>query len=305
MSQSLRFLGAEFDGNVELQIEAAWILNSFVSGDAEYVEAFIDCGGMAVLHRLLLKDSISTDIIDQAIWALGNIAGTSSEFRDIASELTLDLIISDQKMMSSENIAWTLSNFCRGTPAPDIESITKILKVFNELLDSEDEQVLEDTCWGLEWSSEIDDCAVAANINDLMINIGVVTKLVELTTESPDEIAKPAIRACCNIINSGNIEQIKLMVNEGFLPAAFRCLRVFHQTHTAKLIFIAIRGILMTGEVVKKTDDTFAAIVKDCHGHLRQHFEWEAYMEAHNQMREMIRSMFTIASFNANFNVND
>ena len=289
ISQCVRFLGAEFDGNVELQIEAAWILTNFVSGDAEFVDAFIECGGMKGLHRLLQEDSISTDITDQVIWALGNIAGTNSEYRDIASESTLDSIISVQNMMLLENTAWTLSNFCRGTPAPDIDSITKILKVFTELIDVEDEQILEDTCWGLVWLSKIEDTPIAVKIKDLMMNTGIAAKLIELASDSSNATVEPAIYACCNIIKNGDNEIIKLMVDKGFLPAAFRCLRIFHQTNTAKVIFITIRDILIAGEVVKETDDTFAAIVKECHGYLRRYFTWEACTEICEAMRSMFQ----------------
>jgi hypothetical protein len=69
----------------------------------------------------------------QAIWALGNIAGDSAEYRDIVLSLgVMEPLISllsirkDQlDIRTVRNASWALSNLCRGrNPPPDMEIVS-------------------------------------------------------------------------------------------------------------------------------------------------------------------------------------
>jgi importin subunit alpha-1 len=67
--------------------------------------------------------------VEQAIWAVGNIASDSVYHRNslIASEGVENLVRVIQANMMQENIvkhgAWALSNLCRGTPLPKYENV--------------------------------------------------------------------------------------------------------------------------------------------------------------------------------------
>ena len=53
------------------------------------------------------------------------------------------------------NVAWTLSNLCRGKdPPPDFSQIRKCLPVFASLLNHHDSEILGDVCWALRWVSD-------------------------------------------------------------------------------------------------------------------------------------------------------
>ena len=86
---------------------------------------------------------------EQAVWALGNIAGDGTEFRDLVTEQgivkpLLDLVDSPSTTDHfMRNIVWTMSNLCRNkNPSPKIEVIQQMLPTIVKLLGHSDNEVL-------------------------------------------------------------------------------------------------------------------------------------------------------------------
>jgi importin subunit alpha-1 len=102
---------------------------------------------------LPLLQSPDDNVREQAVWVIGNIAGSDVRFRDMllaAGALQLVLPICDPHGKASLLCKATssLKNFCGGKPPlPDIAGVLPALPVLAPLLYSYDEQVLEDTCW--------------------------------------------------------------------------------------------------------------------------------------------------------------
>merc|ERR1719150_2576796 len=135
--------------NPGLQFEASWALTNVASGTTEHTREIINHGAIPIFVQLL--KSPSDDVREQAVWALGNIAGDSPECRNLVLEAgvlepLLALCNQNSKVTLLRNATWTLSNLCRGKPLPPFHAIQAALPVLSALLFLKDEEVLTDAC---------------------------------------------------------------------------------------------------------------------------------------------------------------
>lgn len=178
----------------------------------------------AVPHFINLLSSPIMDVREQAVWALGNIAGDSPACRDYVVQAgalrpLLALLNDNNKLSMLRNATWTLSNFCRGKqPQPDWDLISPALTALAKLIHSPDDEVLIDACWAISYLSDGSNDKIQA-----VIDAGVVRRLVELLTHRSSSVQTPALRSVGNLVTGDDL-QTQVVITAGALPALLQLL---------------------------------------------------------------------------------
>jgi len=211
----LRFVNLH-DFPAEIVVEATWIMCNVVSGSKTATEEAIRSGCIQAFVSVL--DPAHPDILEVAIWGMGNIAGDGPMFRDLlinsrAHEMLTTLIRQSQPLdpKVAKVCAWTLTSFVRGKVPPPLNVCEEVVKAVEVLVKTTDSETLKDCFWVLSHISDADN-----DYTQLIINAGLGKVAMGFLSGSMPEIIHPALRIAGNIA-SGDDLMTQHVLDQGLL----------------------------------------------------------------------------------------
>ncbi|XP_034044728.1 importin subunit alpha-1-like [Thalassophryne amazonica] len=202
-----------------IQLEAALALTEITAGSSPHTSAVIQEG--AIPAFISLAASPHDVLRDQALFALGSIAGSGSTYRDLIIKHgglhpILALLETPNLSVFSSTylriITWTLCNLCRNIDSePPLALVQHLLPALLRLLYYDDREVLADTCCTFSYLTEGSNKRI-----EVVLQAGPVPRLVQLLTCGDLTIVSPALQTLGNIV-TGTEEQTQSVLNAGFL----------------------------------------------------------------------------------------
>ena len=130
-------------------------------------------------------------------------------------------LVNPTNMTHLENVVWTISNLCRGTPSPPKEVTASVINPLTSLLGQPiSDAAKTDILWALSYLSDGDDQKI-----ELVLRSGVTYKLIHLLEDDTMNVKcrTPIVRILGNFV-SGNHSQTQIVLDSGILNHLARLL---------------------------------------------------------------------------------
>jgi hypothetical protein len=201
------------------------------SGTNVQCQSIIDKGGIPLFVDLLRSENMG--IVEQAIWAIGNISSDCVFYRDniikaggLNNLVTVINRITDESLI--KHCCWALSNLCRGSPLPKYENVRSAIPILCRAIATgqlNDKEILADCCWAISYHSDSNKAKI-----QLVLDTGVVPRIIRNLSESAMGLLIPSIRILGNI-STGSAEHTNELIVNGVLDPLEKVL-----DHTKKVV---------------------------------------------------------------------
>ena len=201
--------------NTRLQFEASWALSNIASGSKENTMYVLQTNAVPLWIQHF--SSHDPDVVEQAAWAIGNIAGEGYKCRDYCLECgalnpLLNVItgpIADQKLKVMQDSVWALSNLCRFKPCPRLNLVASAVPVALHLTRHPTPEIASTALWILSYISDGPDRVDA-------ILEAAIPDVIDMMSVPHTNCHMPALRTTSNVIAAG-ARQAQVALNAGAL----------------------------------------------------------------------------------------
>jgi hypothetical protein len=190
-----------------------------VSSDKVDAKIVVDLGALPLFIKLVKSPVL--DFGEQAAMALGNVAASGVENRDLAHSLgAVSALVEFSQTLNEttrpsarQQVAFALSSLCRLKPSVPLELMRPALPLLAQLLQSQDAECNIDAAWALSFIADGSRGCVQP-----VLDTGVAPRLIELLSRGTAVLIVPALRALSALL-SGDGDQVQVLLNHGVLPA--------------------------------------------------------------------------------------
>jgi importin subunit alpha-1 len=260
----------ENDDTPATQFEAAWALTNIASGTTDHTACIVNTPGL-ISSFVRLLGSADHNVCEQAVWALGNIAGDSPVYRDLLLERGVPIELAHipgrfgdgMPLTLRRNMTWAILNLCCGKPAPPLSAVASVLPYLAAMTQYPDSEVVADALWCLSYISD----GSSDGISAVLVHGALPAIIHHLSSGAGKPIETPALFCLGNIV-SGDDHQTTLALEHGAITLCAMLRWQMHNTlaGTKKEILWALSNIAAGNEqqINALLQAGAFAIISDC-----------------------------------------